>query len=125
MLQKLQRKGYDDAVAHAAVDAVYANGLQNDGRFAESFVRSRAARGQGPNRIRQELRVRGVSSEKAEAIMAEYDWDALIHHVYTHKYGKSQPESRAEHAARFRFLHQRGFTPSQINALFRRLRLNP
>jgi regulatory protein len=121
LMQKLRGKGYDEAVVRAAVDAVNADGLQSDDRFLESFVRGRVARGHGPHRIRQELRAKGLD-EGIAASLRDYDWDALIESVYARKYGASRPDSPKEQAARARFLNQRGFSSSQIGALFRRLR---
>lgn len=99
-----------------------ADGLQSDGRFVETFVRSRVAKGYGVNRIRQELRLRGVGEEGAEDCLRAYDWDALIEGVYAKKYRGGSPQSPKEFASRVRFLSQRGFAQNQIQALFKRLR---
>ena len=42
------------------LDTLSGEGLQSDERFAESFVHHSLNKGQGPNKITQELRQRGV-----------------------------------------------------------------
>ena len=49
-------------VVEAVLDRLAGNGLQSDTRFAESYVRSKAAR-MGQARLRRELLERGVSTE--------------------------------------------------------------
>ncbi|MEW6039812.1 MAG: regulatory protein RecX [Pseudomonadota bacterium] len=93
-------------------------GWQSDDRFAESFVRARQARGYGVNRIRQELRLRGVDADLADS----QGWLTDMDRVYTKKYrGKPPMTTPRERASRARFLAQRGFTPSQIQDFFKRL----
>jgi regulatory protein len=98
------------------------DGLQSDGRFVETVIRSRAAKGYGVNRIRQDLRLSGIDDQGLEDRLRDYDWDELLNGVYAKKYGGNSPQSPREYAVRVRFLMQRGFTQSQIQALFKRLR---
>ena len=58
--QKLQRK-WPDGDVDELVEALVEENLVSDERFAESFIRSRMQRLQGPLKIRAELRARGVS----------------------------------------------------------------
>jgi regulatory protein len=97
-------------------------GLQSDDRFAETFIRSRASKGYGMYRIRQELQLKGITGQGVERRLGEYDWDRLLGTCYAKKYGASLPASSAEYGARVRFLMQRGFGQIQIQALFRGLR---
>ena len=96
-------------------------GLQSDARFAEAYVRGRAGKGYGIERIRWELRQRGIGRD-AEPDFGEWDWDGLVGKVYCKKYGDTLPDSPAEQAARERFLLHRGFGRDDIRRLFRRLR---
>ena len=96
-------------------------GLQSDARFAEVFTRSRAGKGYGAYRIRQELRQRGIGGEDAPDLKA-MDWDRLIGQVYARKYGDTLPESLPERAKREHFLERRGFGRDDIRRLFRRLK---
>ncbi|MES1196012.1 MAG: regulatory protein RecX, partial [Steroidobacter sp.] len=54
--QKLKFRGYDDNVTAEVIDDLLRQRLLSDERFAEMFIRSRAERGQGPARLRVELR---------------------------------------------------------------------
>ena len=107
------------------VEAVLADlaseGLQSDTRFAEALVRSRAGKGYGVHRIRQELRQRGIGEDEGPDGW-DVDWDDLIGQVYARKYRDETYPSIQERAARERFLMRRGFTGDQIRRLFKRLR---
>ena len=96
--------------------------LQSDRRFLDIFVRSQFAKGHGAQRIRQELRLKGVDGEGLEEALMEYDWDAALARAHNKKFGGSAPANAKEYAARVRFLSQRGFAQDKIQALLRRLR---
>ena len=53
---KLLGKGYDAAVVAELMDRLRAEKLLDDGRYLENFVAYHAGRGQGPNRVRADLR---------------------------------------------------------------------
>jgi regulatory protein len=97
------------------------DGLQSDRRFLEMLVRGQFGKGQGPQRIRQELRQKGIASAESEPVLNEYDWDAALERVYAKKYGETAPANPKDYAARVRFLSQRGFETDRIQALLRRL----
>jgi regulatory protein len=122
LVHKLQYRDFDDEVINQALDRLAEEGLQSDRRFLESWVRSRYAKGQGAQRIRQELKARGISGEDLERCLAEYDWDELLEQVNQKKYADSRPATLKEYSARLRFLSQRGFEQDRIQALMRRLR---
>jgi regulatory protein len=79
LTRKLTARGIDRDAAIAAVDKLEAAGWQDDGRFAESLVRSRASTGYGPLRIRAELGMHALDRDAIAHAMetAEVDWDAL------------------------------------------------
>lgn len=103
----------------AALDQLRDEGLQSDSRFAESFVRSRAQRGYGPQRIAQELHQRGIPAEQVTLAMAraEVDWQRLLLDLVERRFGPSPASDRRERARRWRFLQQRGFGSDAIRAL--------
>jgi len=118
--QKLCRKGYSEAMVEQVVADLVSQGFQSDGRFAEVFARSRAEKGYGAYRIRQELRQRGIDADRA--LENDQDWDALIRKIYVKRYGETIPDTLDERAARERFLRRRGFESDQIRRLLKRLR---
>lgn len=94
-------------------------GLQSDERFAESFVRARLQRRQGPLRIRQELRLRGVDDSLIDRFLAEVVdevWIETAGEALQNRFGDEVPADRKEWARRARFLQGRGFSHSQIQA---------
>ena len=115
LLGKLVAKGHTPEAAQAAVAALEAERLLNDARFLENFVRSHAARGQGPMRIRQELGGLGFTSATIEAALAEGpDFVEVCRQVRRRKFGAEPPTSWAERAKQARFLQYRGFSSDHI-----------
>lgn len=78
-------------------------------------MRSRISRGQGPVRIAQELRQRGIADAEVRAALAnaEVDWDELARSVLGRQFrgGAADMKTRAR---QMRFLEYRGFTAAQI-----------
>jgi regulatory protein len=103
------------------VDALVAQGLLSNARYAESFIHSRFQRGQGPQKIRAELRERGVDDALIEAGLDVYasHWQELLEQVRLKRFGPARPDDFRERSRQMRFLMQRGFTAEQIDALFR------
>ena len=59
---------FPPAIVHACLDQLTAEGLLDDGAFADAFVRDRLLlRPRGPARLRDELRGKGVAGEVAHA----------------------------------------------------------
>ena len=117
---KLLERGFEPPAALAAVDELRERGLLDDARFAESFVRARAGRGQGPVRIAQELRSRGISPQQIEAALGTVpSWDALAQGVRSRKFGGAPPDSVAEKGRQARFLQYRGFSSDHIGSALR------
>ena len=110
LVSKLRAKGVDEASAQLVVDDLRGRGLQSDQRFVESFVRSRLGRGQGPLRIRQELRQRGVDDDLAsEALdLAEGDWQQHAAEAKRRRFGADAPADRDDWNRQARFLSARG-----------------
>jgi regulatory protein len=116
--RRLTRRGFPEAVVETVLEALVAEGLLSDERFAESFVRAKADRGQGPFRIARELGERGVAGELVDEALAaaETDWRDLARRVRVKRFGARVPEDYAGRARQMRFLHYRGFTEAQIRA---------
>ena len=95
------------------VDALIEENLVSDERFAESFVRSRANRHQGPLKIKAALQAKGVSGSEVSQALSLYDgeWTNLAHN-WVHR---QLPEelSYEERGKWYRRLRNRGFTHDQ------------
>ncbi len=111
--QKLNRRFGADAadLLHAVLDDLARENLQCDERFLESYLRHRSARGYGPERLRQELRQKGVDSTALELALeaADIDWAQLARDARAKKFGLAEPQDFKEKARQLRFLQYRGF----------------
>jgi regulatory protein len=114
--QKLKFRGFDDQLATEIVDDLTRQRLLSDERFAEAFIRAHAGRGQGPVRLRAELRQLKLSAELVESRIrgAGVDWAASARECRQRKFGLKIPKVAAERAKQMRFLQYRGFTAEQI-----------
>jgi regulatory protein len=116
LMRKLGERGFDTDAVAAVLDQLAAEGLQSDERFAESFVRSRIDRGQGPIRISAELREHGVD----ESLISDYLdfsdplWQQQVEVVRSRRFGETLPDDYQTRAKQARFLQYRGFTSEQI-----------
>jgi len=118
LTKKLIDKGFDAGVAEQAVRRLSDEGLQNDGRFAESFVQSRINQGKGPVRIRLDLGQRGIDDSAVEQALEEAsaDWHGMAREIRTRKFGRGRPRDFKEKARQMRFLQYRGFEQDHIQA---------
>ena len=94
--------------------------LQSDSRFAESYVRSHAAR-LGASRLRQTLKTKGVTGELIEAQLAPGvlpDELERARAVWSRKFSAAPADAR-EWARQARFLQGRGFASDIIRRLLR------
>jgi regulatory protein len=119
--QRLQRAGFSEALISEASATLQAEGLLSDERFVESFVASRRSRGQGPVRIKAELRERGVNETLISAALDPRDreWLDSLREVHQKRYAGKLPETLNERARQQRFLSYRGFTAEHIRQLFK------
>jgi regulatory protein len=116
--RKLRRAEHSPELVAGVLDELERDGLLSDGRFAESFVRARIAKGQGPNRIRMELIERGVAAADETIRAAGCDWNRLARDTRARRFRGGTPRDYKERARQARFLEYRGFTAEQIrNAL--------
>ncbi|RTR03462.1 regulatory protein RecX [Halomonas nitroreducens] len=115
--ERLAARGHAAGEIEACLDALVEQGLQSDARFAESFLRARVVRGQGPLKIRAELGRRGVDDDTARAAFreaeGEVDWFRLAAEVLARRF-PGPGEGPRERARRERFLAGRGFDFDQL-----------
>jgi len=112
LTDKLIAKGYDSQEVYTAVERLIDRGYLSDRRFSEQFVSMRIRQGKGPLRIINDLRVKGVSSNIVNAVLADYEveyWRQLAFEVYQKKFGDGFPKDPKAKAKWQRFLAGRGF----------------
>lgn len=122
LLQRLTAKGFLRDEVEAVLDGLAEKDWQSDARFAELYVRSQAARGYGPIKIKIELKERGVADGLIAEFLDENDviWYELAKKVYNKKFSakKAKSDGLEEQLKQKRFLQQRGFTYEQIKSCF-------
>ena len=115
--RKLLEKGYDAAVIGPLLEALRAEKLLDDRRYAENFVAYHAARGQGPLRVRAELRRHGLEGVLVEECLDAFaDWVPQLRKAQQKKFGAKAPTNYADKQRQVRFLGYRGFTSAQIRS---------
>jgi regulatory protein len=116
LTRKLDARGFPAEVIAAVVAALESSGALAEARFTETFVRSRIAKGQGPQRIRGELAQRGVAEADVDAALrdADVDWLASARAARRKRFGAAPPSDFRERARQARFLEYRGFTGEQV-----------
>ena len=119
--RKLKDRFPDDlSLVPLVIARLQASGLQDDFRFAEMLVRYRASRGQGPIKIRAELKSKGVAQVVVSEVLSRssFDWSEVASSVIAKKYGEpgEMPLTPKERARRQRFLQSRGFPYEHIAA---------
>jgi regulatory protein len=112
--QKLQLKGFDNALITSAIDLLIGQNYQSDERFAEDFIVMRFNQGKGPIKISAELKQRGIGCFD----LSVFDWFVLAQKIRVTKYGDDLPSDYKEIAKQKRFLQSRGFGFDQINQAF-------
>ena len=112
---KLEDKGYERETVAAVVADLVAEGVVNDERYASNYVAYHAGRGQGPQRIRQDLRGLGIDAALIEAALESGpDFRVLARQVRVRKFGAEPPQEWPEKARQARFLQYRGFSSDHI-----------
>lgn len=109
-----------ETVLNDVLDRLQMQGLQDDGRFAESYTRARYNRGDGPQKVRSALRTKGIANDMAQCLLddPQFDWFESAAQVLRRKFdsatllqGQRDMKLRARQQ---RFLAGRGFTLDQI-----------
>jgi regulatory protein len=105
-----------DATIHKLAEA----DIQSDARFAENYLRYRSQRGYGSQKIRLELKERGVDSQTINTAFeqADIDWFELAVTARNKRFGQQAPDDLKDRAKQQRFLQYRGFTHEQISESF-------
>ena len=123
LLRKLAEKDFDEAEATEAVDRLVELGFVDDARYAPIIVRHYAAKGYGPQRVRQELQKRGIPKELWDEALAEMpEQDDTLDRLIRSKLGGKEPSkenlSRVSAA-----LQRRGYGWQEIREAIERLNI--
>ncbi|MEM1114649.1 MAG: regulatory protein RecX [Pseudomonadota bacterium] len=116
---KLRKRFEDEELILEQLDRLANENLQSDARYAESLVRQRYNRGQGPLRIRQEMRQKGIAEADIQAILeaGDFDWFDSASKVLARKFDGVPASDIKEKARRSRFMQYRGFATEHFQDL--------
>ena len=119
--RKLEQRGFSAEAIAAALSRLTETNTIDDSRYGQNFARYRARRGQGPARIRNDLRRSGLKDEQIEEAVKTGedvpDFIALASQARRRKFGSDLPKDWKERAKQARFLQYRGFSTDHIRAV--------
>lgn len=118
LARKLRQRGVEREQADAAIDKLTAAGWQDDGRFAGSLLRNRAASGYGPAYIRAELATHGLEGEAVAAAMNDFevDWAENARDLLQRRHPQALAGCRDAQRKAADFLLRRGFSMEHVRA---------
>jgi regulatory protein len=125
--RRLRQKGHAPAAVDYAVRRAESLKLLDDAAFARNFVQSRASRGRGPARLRQDLRVRSVPEPFIDAALQEQwpepesalDLAASLAARRMRQLGEIPRDAKRRRL--LSYLARRGFSGSRVTELVRRV----
>ena len=108
--RKLAIRGFAGDEIGAVLDELEGGDLLSDERYAEAFARQRVMKGNGPIKIRHELKERGVSDDLIAQALEPWQeqWVEVAAKQHEKRFGK-MPEDVKERARQTRYLQSRGF----------------
>lgn len=119
LARKLGKLGSEEEVG-AELDRLTELGLLSDARFADAYVRAKAARF-GASRLRLELSRRGVGAEQIVSAIEENCSDSELERArdITRRKFAAAPTDAREWARQARFLQGRGFSTEIIRRVLK------
>lgn len=126
LIEKLVARDLDVILAVQQLNKFKQKDIQSDLRFAESYIRSKANRGQGERRIRAVLKEHLVDDSTVNIAFAEADMDffQLAQRVYEKKYANKPFTNWQDKQKRMHFLHYRGYVTEQIQYVIKNAEKN-
>lgn len=116
---KMQEKAFTEEEIENALAIAQQKNWQNDKRFAESYLSSRAQRGYGALRIRQELRqLKGVEESVVDEVMeeSEIDWSDFARQVLARKFPRYQEKLELKEKQKiWRYMLSHGFYSEEFS----------
>lgn len=116
---RLKQKEFDEEIIQAASASLKAGGFINDNYFAQLWIAARLKKPYGLRRIKQELKLKGVSDSVIESniskIKSSYsEEDAVIQTVKAQlsKFAGGEPDKLKKRL--YGYLLRRGFSPETV-----------
>ena len=123
LYRKLSQKFSAVDAIQAVLDELREQGYQSDTRFTESFIRAKVNAGNGPFKIKIELREKGICESTALAAFdrQSIDWLLLADNVKQKRFGSELIEALplTELAKQVRYLKNKGFYQEHIDQVIK------
>lgn len=121
LTRKLAARGVPSDAAQTAIDKLRDAGWQDDARFAENLVRSRAAAGYGPIRIRAELATHGLGRDAIAVALDGFDgdWKEIARNLVLRRFGAVPVNNHAARNKAAELLIRRGFSSEHVRVATR------
>jgi regulatory protein len=119
LARKLAARGVESDEAAATVERMAGEGWQDDARFAEFLLRSRAANGYGPQHVRAELGSHGLERETIATAMENFegDWVQVARDLIRRRFGDAGPRDAVKRRKAEQLLVRRGFSGDILRAV--------
>lgn len=114
---KMQAKAFSEQEIEEALAFFQGKNWQSDLRFAENYLYSRANKGYGLARIKQELKQKGVQSDVIQIALelVEIDWFALAKKTLSKKFPNYQCTKDIKQKQKiWRYMLSHGFNSEQF-----------
>ena len=114
--RKLLDRGFSIELVDRTIKLLLNKKYLDDHRFAREFFHFKYSAGQGPIKIKSELRRKGIDKDLIDSLFndLEYDWSRLAEKVLNKKFKNSAIDNINEYAKRLRYLESRGFEREQV-----------
>lgn len=113
---KLLAKAFDIEDIHIALNELNEQGYQSDERFTDNFLRWRIGKGNGPLKIKMELRQRGIAESVIARLLdnSDLDWLQLARKTRQKHFGTTLPTDARGLSKQIRYLRGKGFYQQHI-----------
>ena len=124
--QRLKRQGYPESTVKEALFFLREKRLVDDLEFARMWVESRIKRPLGINRIKQELKIKGIDKDLIgqviESLGTKYSEEETIKGLVCRRWEKLKLIEPAKAKRRlFLYLLRRGFSPDKIQEVINQI----
>ncbi|MGU5663822.1 regulatory protein RecX [Aeromonas sanarellii] len=115
LARRLRQQGYQEEVIEAVLDYCRGYNWVNDERYGAMAVRAGAAKGQGPLKIRFDLRRKGLDDDQIDAAFEqpELDWFELAFALLERRASVAELDDFKLRMKWLKYLLGRGFTQDQ------------
>lgn len=113
--ERLTRWGATPDQTAFLLDALEAQGLLSEARYAESWTRAHLTRGDGPRRLHQGLAQAGLDAALIrQTLPADENWAERLEAARRRRFGSAPPADWPAWARQARYLERRGYAPELI-----------